>query len=82
MVAKWNGKEDYSASSANCQRFTNELLEVLGVSTKFPPEIQKFLDSLGTMEKEDLCFKYKDQIFKSHAELDAYVADNVRLMMD
>eukprot|EP01119_Soliformovum_irregulare_P023248 TRINITY_DN8100_c0_g1_i1.p1 TRINITY_DN8100_c0_g1~~TRINITY_DN8100_c0_g1_i1.p1 ORF type:complete len:350 (+),score=65.10 TRINITY_DN8100_c0_g1_i1:76-1125(+) len=78
MIATWNAMYSYKQTTTNCQRFTQALLDIMGIKDPFEEgsKIKHFVDSISDLDKKDIEFSFTfngekyPTVFKSHQELD------------
>jgi hypothetical protein len=75
VIARWNGTRDYSEITSNCQQFTEDVLQAIGINTNWSGQVKQFLDNLNSIDKNDLVFNvtFSDGTkleIRNHAELD------------
>eukprot|EP01119_Soliformovum_irregulare_P013850 TRINITY_DN3726_c0_g1_i1.p1 TRINITY_DN3726_c0_g1~~TRINITY_DN3726_c0_g1_i1.p1 ORF type:complete len:315 (-),score=47.22 TRINITY_DN3726_c0_g1_i1:80-1024(-) len=88
LIARWNGTKTYD-KMANCQTFTERILEVIGLDChpfNDQSKIKKFINSLDHLDRKEVPFTYqygKDTVtFHSHTELDEFCRKHEQELAD
>jgi len=77
-ITQWNAAHSYKETTTNCQKFTQQLLSVMGIKDPLVSgsKIKQFVDAVSELDKKDIEFTFtfagdkQPTVFQSHEQLD------------